>query len=51
MKRSSMVTPSATDKSEATSGPVAGPERKVTAKVQAKGLRDLLSNMNEGDDD
>ena len=51
MKRSSMVTPSATDKSEATSGPVAGPERKVTAKVQAKGLRDLISSVNQDDDE
>ena len=51
MKRSSMVTPSATDKSEATSGPVAGPERKVTAKVSSKGLRDLISSVNQDDDE
>jgi hypothetical protein len=51
MKRQSMVTPSATDQSEATSGPVAGPGPKVSAKVTSKGLRDLLSNMNEDDDD
>ena len=50
MKRQSMVTPSATEKSEATSGPVAGPERKVTAKVQSKGLRDLISSVNEDDE-
>ena len=50
MKRSSMVTPSATDKSEATSGPVAGPERKVTAKVSSKGLRDLISSVNEDEE-
>jgi len=46
-----MVTPSATDQSEATSGPVAGPGPKVSAKVQAKGLRDLMNSMHEDDDD
>jgi len=51
MKRQSMVTPSATEQNDATSGPVAGPGPKVSAKVTSKGLRDLLSNMNEDDDD
>jgi esterase/lipase superfamily enzyme len=51
MKRQSMVTPSATDQSEATSGPVAGPERKVTAKVQSKNLRDLIGSVNTDDDE
>jgi replicative DNA helicase len=51
MKRQSMVTPSATEQSEATSGPVAGPGPKVSAKVQAKGLRDLMNSMHEDDDD
>ena len=50
MKRSSMVTPSATKQSEATSGPVATPESKVTAKVTSKGLRDLISSVNEDDE-
>jgi hypothetical protein len=52
MKRSSIVTPSATTQSEATGTPVTGSESsKVTAKVASKGLRDLISSVNTDDDD
>ena len=52
MKRSSMVMPSATKQSEATSDPVASPESpKVTAKVASKSLRDLISTVNADDDE
>ena len=51
MKRSSIVTPSATTQSEATGSPGLTPEPKVTAKVASKNLRDLISSVNTDDDD
>ena len=51
MKRSSIVTPSATTQSEATGSPGLTPESKVTAKVASKNLRDLISSVNTDDDE
>ena len=51
MKRSSIVSPSATTQSEATGSPGLTPESKVTAKVTSKNLRDLISSVNTDDDE
>ena len=51
MKRSSIVSPSATTQSEATGSPGLTPESKVTAKVASKNLRDLISSVNTDDDE
>jgi archaellum biogenesis ATPase FlaH len=51
MKRSSIVSPSATTQSEATGSPGLTPEPKITAKVASKNLRDLISSVNTDDDD
>ena len=51
MKRSSIVTPSATTQSEATGSPGLTPDPKITAKVASKNLRDLISSVNTDDDD
>ena len=51
MKRSSIVTPSATTQSEATGSPGLTSDPKITAKVASKNLRDLISSVNTDDDD
>ena len=51
MKRSSIVSPSATTQSEATGSPGLTSESKVTAKVASKNLRDLISSVNTDDDE
>jgi len=51
MKRSSIVSPSATTQSEATGSPGLTSDPKITAKVASKNLRDLISSVNTDDDD
>ena len=51
MKRSSIVSPSATTQSEATGSPDLTSDPKITAKVASKNLRDLISSVNTDDDD
>ena len=51
MKRSSIVTPSATTQSEATGSPGLTSDPKITAKVASKNLRDLISSVNTDDDE
>ena len=51
MKRSSIVSPSATTQSEATGSPGLTSDPKITAKVASKNLRDLISSVNTDDDE